>query len=649
MLLAACDESRELRPVSRAARSLGIADDAVDSAERAGLLSVSDGEIRFRHPLVRSAVYQQATQNERQRAHRALADALDSPEQADRRAWHRASACVDFDETVAAELEDTAERAARRGGYAGAARALERSAELTRDASVRVRRLIAAADAAIMSGQIDHGLALLDTAQGLDAPVELCGELSRLRGIAELRQGNPMRAYELLSEAADREPDPSKALRLLLLATEAGSYAGRMEWMVQLGRRASKIEPMDPLDRFRHRFLTGIALILEGNPTAGVPLAREALSFADTLDEPLELVAAGAAALYVGDDTFAGRLYARAAEIARRSGALGLVPHALELLTVSESTVDHFAAAIAAATEGLDLARETGMATSAAHLLARSALIAAKQGREQECRELAAEALRESVPRNLILPIVTAKWALGLLELALGRPQEALSELSELAKPGAEYHEIASHFSAPDRVEAAVRSGHADIAVAALEEFEAWPAEVAPQWALALAARCHALLTSGREAEAHFEEALIRHGDERPFERARTELAFGEMLRREGRRTDARPHLRAALSEFERLACEPWAERARSELRASGETARKRDPSTIDQLTPQELQIARLVADAGLSNPQIAARLFLSRKTVEYHLHKVYTQARGLLARRAGTQRTRRRRPLVAA
>ena len=264
LLLAACDESREVRSVLRAARSLGIDDEALDTAERAGLLSVSDGEIRFRHPLVRSAVYQHATQAERQSAHRALADALDSPEQADRRAWHRANACIDFDETVAEELEDTAERAARRGGYAGAARALERSADLTPDAGRRARRLIAAADAAIMSGQIDHGLELLDAAEGLDPPVDLFGEVGRLRGVAELRQGNPTRAYELLSEAADREPDPSKALRLLQLATEAGSYAGRMAWMVQLGRRASKIEPVEPLDRFRHRFLTGVGLILEG-------------------------------------------------------------------------------------------------------------------------------------------------------------------------------------------------------------------------------------------------------------------------------------------------------------------------------------------------------------------------------------------------
>ena len=165
---------------------------------------MSEGEIRFRHPLVRSAVYQHASLTERQGAHRALADALDSSEQADRRAWHRASACVGFDEAVASELEDTAERAVRRGGYAGAARALERSAELTPDPSVRMRRLVAAADAAIMSGRTDHGLALLDTAERPDAPVELSGEMSRLRGIAELRQGNPVHAFELLS--AGRRP-----------------------------------------------------------------------------------------------------------------------------------------------------------------------------------------------------------------------------------------------------------------------------------------------------------------------------------------------------------------------------------------------------------------------------------------------------------
>ena len=624
LLLAACDESGELDVVLRAAETLAI--DEVSAAERAGLLMLAEGGIGFRHPLVRSAVYQHATHRQRQTAHRALALALDAPDQADRRAWHRASACCGHDEMVADELEGTAERAARRGGYQTAARALERSAQLTPDAGARVRRLIKAADAAIMSGQFENGLGLLDAVERLEPSSDLVNEVSRLRGMAELRQGNPTRAYELLTAAAAQEPNPGKQLSLLLVAAEAGSYAGRMGWMVELGRRASRVEPRQPRDTFQIQLLTGIGLILEGNPAAGVPLARAALSFAESLEDPLDLTAAGAAALHVGDDLSARSLYACAAETARRRGALGLVPYALELLTVCESTGDHFAAATAAAAEGLDLARETGMTTSAAHLLARLALVAAKQGREDDCRRAAAEALRESVPRGLVLPLVTAKWALGVLELGLGHPQDALAQLDELAKPDTEYHEIASHFSAPDRVEAAVRSGRIDIALDALSEFEAWPAEVAPQWALALAARCHGLLASGDEAEARFSQALGYHGEERPFERARTELAFGEMLRRAGRRNDARPHLRAALMEFARLGSAPWAERARGELRASGETARRRDPSTIDQLTAQELQIARLVADAGLSNPQIAARLFLSRKTVEYHLHKVYTK-----------------------
>ncbi len=626
LLLAACDDTGDLGLLLRAGQNLRVDEHAVGAAERAGLLRVADGEVSFRHPLVRSAVYQHAGLAERQHAHHALADALDARQQEDRRAWHLAAACVGPNETVAEELERTAQRAGRRGGYLAAARALERAAELTADAGTRARRLVTAAEAAVLSGQLDRGVALLDAGERMETTPELVSEIGRLRGVADLRRGYPTRAYKLLTSAARRTSDPSKALRLLLLAAEAGSYAGRMAWMVELGRAASKIESRRPLDLFLVQLLTGIGLILEGNPTAGIPLARQALDFADSLEEPLDLIAAGAGALYVGDDVAASSLYARAADLARKRGALGVVPYALEMLTVCESTADHFTAAKAAAMEGLDLARDTGMATSAAHLLSRLALIAGKQGREEDCRRFAAEALREAVPRGLVLPIVTAKWALAVLELGLGRPHEALSHLNELAAPDAEYHEIASHYSAPDRVEAALRSGHGDVAAAALAEFEAWPAEVAPDWALALAARCHGLLTTGDEAEGYFEQSLAHHGVDRPFERARTELAFGEMLRRTGRRSDARPHLRTALTEFERLGCEPWAERARSELRASGETARKRDPSTIDQLTPQELQIARLVADAGLSNPQIAARLFLSRKTVEYHLHKIYTK-----------------------
>ena len=275
LLLAACDDTRELAGVRRAGRTLEVGEDALGMAERAGLLSVSDGELRFRHPLVRSAVYRHATETERQHAHQALADALVTPDQANQRAWQRASACLDYDEAVATELEQTAERAARRGGYTAAVRALARSAELTSDAPQRARRVVAAGDAAIMSGQIDHALALADAAERLDPPFELLGELSRLRGVAELRQGNPTHAYELLSDAADREPDPGKALRLMLIAAEAGSYAGRMAWMVELGRRAGTMKPREPLDVFRHRLLTGIGLILEGNPAAGVPVAAK--------------------------------------------------------------------------------------------------------------------------------------------------------------------------------------------------------------------------------------------------------------------------------------------------------------------------------------------------------------------------------------
>ena len=320
-------------------------------------------------------------------------------------------------------------------------------------------------------------------------------------------------------------------------------------------------------------------------------------------------------------------LYGRAVARARESGAGGTLPNAPEYLARSEAVDGRYATAAAHATEGLRLARETGQQNSVCHLLASLALIAALQGREDECRSHAAQALDLATARGLGYQSALAEWALARLDLGLGRPAEALTRLAELAVAGpGKSHPFVKLVSSPDLVEAAVRAGQAAAAQAALLEFERFAREAAPPWALALVPRCRGLLTAGDAAERHFLEALHRHGESaRPFDRARTELVFGEYLRREGRRTHARAHLRSALDAFERLSAGAWAERARAELRASGETARKRSPRAIDELTPQELQITRLVAE-GATNKEVAARLFLSPRTIDYHLRKVFSK-----------------------
>jgi DNA-binding CsgD family transcriptional regulator len=285
-----------------------------------------------------------------------------------------------------------------------------------------------------------------------------------------------------------------------------------------------------------------------------------------------------------------------------------------------------YTAAMASASEGLRLARETGQESSVCRNLSTLALLAAMQGREDDCRSYAVEALGHAVPRGLRLQAASAVWALALLDLALSRSAEALARLETLTAGSETGHPVIALLSVPDLVEAAVRANQTQRGQTALAGFEQWATHTAPPWALALVPRCRGLLSAGAAANRHFAEALRLHGpSSRPFDRARTQLLYGEALRRARRRVDAREHLRAAFTTFEQLGASPWAERAGTELRASGETARQRDPSTLDQLTPQELQIVRFVGQ-GATNRDVAAQLFLSPRTIDYHLRQIFTK-----------------------
>jgi DNA-binding CsgD family transcriptional regulator len=295
------------------------------------------------------------------------------------------------------------------------------------------------------------------------------------------------------------------------------------------------------------------------------------------------------------------------------------------MLATAEAWSGQYARAAADATEGLRLAGDTGQEGAACDFLALLALVAAVQGREADCRAHAAEALERAAVHGLGLPAAEASHALALLDLGLGRPAHALERLEALAlaAPGAGHPRLAL-LAAPNLVEAAVLANRIEVAQTALGTFERWVEQVGAPPMLPLLARCRGQLSAGAAAERHFVEALRLHAEsDRPFERARTELVYGEALRRARRRREARVHLRAALETFGRLGAVPWEERARRELRASGETARKRDPSTIDQLTPQELQIARFVGE-GATNREVAAQLFLSPRTIDYHLRKIF-------------------------
>jgi DNA-binding CsgD family transcriptional regulator len=628
LLLVAADDTGSLATVLDAAATLGVQPDALEPAEAASLVRAFDGGVEFRHPLVRSTLYRDATFGQRQAAHRALAGVFDGEPDADRRAWHRAAASSGQDDEVAGELEQAARRSRRRSGFAAAARALERAAELSSSDEARGRRLVAAAEDAWLAGGPEQALALLDRADGLVADLRVRADVLHLRGTIGLRCGVPADAATILAAgAAEVSPvAPTKAIEMLVEAAQAASYAGDAAQIVEFGRRASALlDDDDPDERFTVDVIVGIGSLLAGDAASGVPLLREALSLAAGFQDPGRLVHAGACAGYLGEEATEHELYGRAVARARETGAVAMLPYVLEFLARAEAVDGRYAAAAAHASEGLELAHETGQQNSVCHLHASLALIAALRGREDECRSHASAALELATARGLGYQAALADWALARLDLSLGKPEEALVRLAALAAAGpGESHPFVKLVSTPELVEAAVRANETGAAQAALVEFERFARETAPPWTLALVARCRGLLSAGGAAERHFKEALRLHGEgARPFDRARTELLFGEFLRRDGRRKEARLHLRAALDAFERLDAAGWAERARVELRASGETARERDPSTADRLTPQEQQIVRFVAE-GSTNKQVAAQLFLSPRTIDHHLRNVF-------------------------
>ncbi|MEX5717935.1 ATP-binding protein [Geodermatophilus maliterrae] len=622
LLLAAADDTGRLGVVSRAAAAEGLELAAFGPAEASGLVRIVGERVEFRHPLVRSAVYQDAGFTDRRAAHHCLAAVLDGAEDLDRRAWHLAAGAVSPDDAVADLLEASAERARTRSGPAAAAAALSRSATLTGRSDIRGLRLVAAAEASWNAGHPTRAVQLLDDAEPfLRAPEQRAG-LSGLRGLIELSGGSPETAYPLLVTAALEAPDRSSALARLALAGEAASLAGGQR-AVELGRLVQQVVPGDAgEDGPVVDLLLGTAEVAAGDWTAGAARLRRVTSAARRTEDPLVLLRAGQAGLLLGDEVAARRCYLGAEAVLRRTGALGLLATTLNRLAFSYAQSGLLGDAERTCQEGVRLARELGQQSATADVVL--ALVAAWRGDEETCRRHAVGAVEEAEARRLGAVRAGAGWALGLLELGLGRPDQALARLGPVVAGRGLSHAAVALWATPDLVEAAARAGRPEDGRDALQRFGGWARRAGTPWGIALAHRGAAQLAGGDLAS--FEEALDSHeAATRPLDEARTRLAYGETLRRLRRRVDARLALRPAAEAFDRAGALPWAERARAELRATGETFGRRAVTEWDRLTPQELEIARLAA-GGSSNPEIATRLFLSRKTVEFHLHKVFTK-----------------------
>lgn len=640
LLLAAAEPVGDVPLLWRAAEHLGIGADAAAPAEAMGLIELG-ARVRFHHPLVRSAVYRTAGLLERQDAHRALAEATDPEADPDRRAWHRAKAATGPDEAVAGELERSAGRAQGRGGIAAAAAFLERAAELTPDSVRRGARALAAARAKFEAGAPDVAYQLLTAAEIGPLDELQRARLVRLRAEIEFTRRRGSDASLLLLDAArrlerlDNRLARDTYLEALGAAIFAGRLGGRGEREAAEAARAAPPGPEPP--RSTDLLLDGVATrFTDGYVASVTPLRRAMLAFRQHAGRgrrdvvpSLWLVCPAVpqtVALELWDDETWSELATTAVRIAREAGALAVLPLALAYRAGVQVHAGEFAAASALIAEADAIA----VATGSVALEYPSLLLAAWRGDEDDALKLMERGVRDATARGEGRVLGLCGYATAVLYNGLSRYHAALAG----AQRGCDHDDLGIFgWSLVELIEAGARSGAPEVAAGALRLLEERTRATGTDWALGSEARSRALLSEGPTAEALYREAIDRLGRRCiAVHLARAHLIYGEWLRRENRRVDAREHLRIAHDMLASIGAEAFAERARRELLATGEKVRKRTFETRDALTAQEVQIAHLAA-AGFTNPEIGSHLFISPRTVEYHLHKVFPKL-GISSRR---------------
>jgi DNA-binding CsgD family transcriptional regulator len=625
LLVAAAEPVGDPVVVWRAAGRLGIGTRAAANTD--GLLTIGT-RVSFRHPLVRSSVYRAASPEERQAVHRALADATDAEVDPDRRAWHAAQATPGFDEDVASELERSAGRAQARGGLAAAAAFLERAAALTIEPSRRAERGLAAAQAKYQAGAFDAALALLATAQAGPLDELRLAQVDLLHGQIAFALSRGSDAPPLLLKAAKRfEPlDGRLARETYLEALTAALLPGRLGSrgsVLETARAARAAPPPAQSSRVADLLLDGLARLITDGLDAGTPALRGAVDAFRSGDASREeglkwlWIGCGAAALLWDDEAW-DVLSARFVQLARDAGALTALPLALTTRTGMQLFAGECAVAASLADEVAAVNEATGSSFAPYAALA----LVAFQGREAKASQLLEAATKEVVRRGDGQGLTLIHWATAVLHNGLGQYQDALAAAEQAAEDDRELW--FSRWGLVELIEAAARSGNIELAADAVGRLSHITAAGGTDWALGVEARSRALLSDGEAAEAFYRRAIEALERTRVrFELARAHLLYGEWLRRENRRLDAREQLRHAHELFSQFGMDAFAERARVELEATGEHARKRTVETRDDLTPQEAQISRLAAE-GATNQEIAAQLFISPSTVDYHLRKAF-------------------------
>lgn len=636
LLAAAVEPVGDVTVLWRAVERLRIRPDAAAPAEAAGLIELGT-RVRFPHPLVRSAAWRAAEVHELQEVHGALAGVTDLDP--DRRAWHRAQASTEPDEEVATELERSADRARSRGGFAAAAAFLERAAELTPDVQRRTARVLAAAQAKLVAGEFDTALDLLAVAEAGQLDDLERARIDLLRAQIAFASSRGSQAPPLLLAAAKRleSLDIELARDTYLDAFSAVMFAGRLAGTADPVLVAEAV-PRAPIGETRKGdlLLEGLASLFTDGYAAAMPHARRALRVFSGEDlsesEGLRwLWLASVVSVDVWDDECWHAFSARHVTLARDAGALSELLLALNSRIIAQLFAGEMAEAASLVDEATTVREATGSSIAPCGAMA----LAAWRGREEHARALIAASMSEATACGQGIAVTIGHWTNALLFNGLGRYEEALEAARQAGMFPTEL--CAANWGLIELVEAAARSGATREATEALEHLTEMTRASGTDWALGIESRSRALLADGDAAEPLYREAIERLGRTRVrAEVARARLLYGEWLRREGRRLDAREQLRAAHEEFTAIGAGGFGERARRELQATGETARKRTPETRDELTAQEAQIARLAARQQ-TNSEIGAQLFISPRTVEWHLRKVFTKL-GISSRRELTE-----------